>query len=144
MSADHHLPQRHLNLLTNSSPKKPQVFVRPCIAERFSQLLEEMEAFLLACTYDEMCNFWNATANLRQSIQKSSNRPEVPQFLTGRRKQRDFSRILEVLADLPYPQLHLSNHLSGRSASRHSDRVKLPLSKSRQRGFDCLYYAAKR
>ncbi|GBO52968.1 hypothetical protein APA_769 [Pseudanabaena sp. lw0831] len=114
MSAPHHLPQRHLNLM--SHPRQTSQFgVRPSIADRFSQLLSEIESFLLACTYEEMCSFWNAIANLRQYLQKDTNSSEVPQFLNGRRKQRDFCRILEVLADLPYPQLHLSTHLAART-----------------------------
>ena len=118
MSAPHHLPQRHLNLLTSSPRPKSQFWVRPSISDRLLQLLGEIEAFLLACTYEEMCNFWNAIANLRQHLQNKANPAEVPQFLAGRRKQRDFCRILEVLADLPYPKLHLSCHLTIRSGDR--------------------------
>ena len=118
MSAHRHLPHRHLNLIPSSLPQKaPQnlaAVVRPHIAERLCQLLDEIESFLLACTYEEVCIFWNAIANLRQYLQK---RPDVPQFLTGRRTQRDLCRILEVLADLPYPKLHLSSHLSERPKS---------------------------
>jgi hypothetical protein len=117
MSAPHHLPQRHLNLLPSPPHKDAPCSVRPSIAERFSQLLSEIEAFLLVCTYEEMCNFWSAVSTLRQCLQKSDP-SEVPQFLTGRRQQRDFCRILEVLADLPYPRLHLSNHLFERSGDR--------------------------
>ncbi len=114
MSAHHYLPQRHLNLLPNSLPQNSPALVRPHIADRLRQLLDEIESFLLVCTHEEMCNFWSAIANLRQCLQQ---RPDVPQFLTGRRTQRDFCRILEVLADLPYPKLHLSSHLSERPKS---------------------------
>ena len=112
MSAPHHLPQRHLNLLPNPIPKTSPFSVRPNIADRFSQLLNEIEFFLLTCTYEEICKFWQAIADLRHRLQKPVDSSEVPQFLTSRRKQRDFCRILEVLADLPYPKLHLSNHLA--------------------------------
>ncbi|OYQ62086.1 hypothetical protein B9G53_23875 [Pseudanabaena sp. SR411] len=126
MSAPHHLPQRHLQLIPNQpsqrSPLRSQFAMRPSIADRFSQLLHEIEAFLLACTYEEMCSFWNAITNLRQYLQKNSNSSEMPQFLNGRRQQRDFCRILEVLADLPYPKLHLSKHLAER-ADRHTQHV---------------------
>ena len=119
MSAPNHLPQRHLRLIpshpSERSPLRSQFAIRPSIADRFSQLLHEIEAFLLACTYEEMCSFWNAIANLRQYLQKNSNSSEMPQFLNGRRQQRDFCRILEVLADLPYPQMHLSKHLAERA-----------------------------
>lgn len=118
MSAPHHLPQRHLRLIPSHPSERFQTAIRPSIADRFSQLLHEIEAFLLACTYEEMCSFWNAIANLRQYLQKNSNSSEMPQFLTGRRQQRDFCRILEVLADLPYPKLHLSKHLSERADRR--------------------------
>ncbi len=116
MSAHHYLPQRHLNLLPNSLPQKSSKnfppLLRPHIAERLGQLLDEIESFLSACTHEERCSFWSAIALLRQCLQKKPNQSEVPQFLTGRRTQRDFCRILEVLADLPYPKLHLSSHLS--------------------------------
>jgi hypothetical protein len=92
--------------------------VRPSIADRLSRLLQEIEAFLLASTYEEMCNFWKAIANLRQCLQNPSYQSEVPQFLTDRRKHRDFCRILEVLADLPYPKLHLSSQLSQQLSDR--------------------------
>ena len=127
MSAPHHLPQRHLQLIPSHpierSPQRSQFAVRPSIADRFSQLLHEIEAFLLACTYEEMCSFWNAIANLRQYLQKSSNSSEMPHFLNGRRQQRDFCRILEVLADLPYPKLHLSKHLAERVGDRRTHHV---------------------
>jgi len=112
MSASHRLPQRHLNLLPSPAPQNSSFAVRPSVADRFSQLLHEIEVFLLACTYEEMCKFWNAIANLRHYLQDSSKPYAVPQFLTARRRQRDFSRILEVLADLPYPKMHLSSHLA--------------------------------
>ena len=118
MSAPHHLPQRHLKLIPSHPNERLQFAIRPSIADRFSQLLHEIEAFLLACTYEEMCSFWNAIANLRQYLQKNSNSSEMPQFLNGRRQQRDFCRILEVLADLPYPKLHLSKHLAERADRR--------------------------
>ena len=104
-------PQRHLSLINrinNTSP--PSIAIRPSMVDRFSQMLHEIEVFLLACTYEEMCNFWNAIANLRQYFQKISYPSEMPQFLNIRRKKRDYCRILEVLADLPYPQLHLSHY----------------------------------
>ena len=119
MSAPHHLPQRHLNLISSHPRQTSQFGVRPSIADRFSHLLSEIESFLLACTYEEMCSFWNAIANLRQYLQKDVNSSEVPQFLNGRRKQRDFCRILEVLADLPYPHLHLSTQLSKSAGDRY-------------------------
>jgi len=122
MSAPRH---RHLNLISSrtNSPRQTSPFgIRPRIADRFSQLLHEIEAFLLACTYEEMCSFWDAIANLRQYLEKdlerAANYSEVPQFLNNRRKKRDFCRILEVLADLSYPQMHLSHHLPKRSGDR--------------------------
>jgi hypothetical protein len=127
MSAPHHFPQRHLNQISSSLPSSPSQSsafgVRPSIADRFSHLLDDIEAFLLACTYEEMCSFWNAIADLRQYLQKTTNPSEVPQFLNGRRKQRDFCRILEVLADLPYPKLHLSKRLAERSGDRRTHHV---------------------
>jgi hypothetical protein len=111
MSAPHHLPQRHLNLISSYPRQTSKFGVRPSIADLFSQLLSDIESFLLACTHEEMCSFWNAIANLRQYLQKNTNSSEVPHFLNGRKQQRDFCRILEVLADLPYPQLHLSSQL---------------------------------
>jgi hypothetical protein len=123
MSAPHHLPQRHLNLISGQYSQTSQFGVRPSIADRFSQLLSEIESFLLACTYEEMCSFWNAIANLRQYLQKDTNSSEVPQFLNGRKNQRDFCRILEVLADLPYPQLHLSTHVAERASDRRRQHV---------------------
>jgi|GEM_PF-707268 len=127
MSAPHHLPQRHLNLIPSSTHKTSQFFVRPHIADRLCQLLDEIEAFLWTCSYEEMCNFWNAISNLRQCIQKRPHQPQVPQFLTCRRKQRDFCRILEVLADLPYPKLHLSDHPVRRSGDRAKSQQLKPL-----------------
>jgi len=127
MSAPHHLPQRHPKLIpshpSERSTLRSQAVIRPSIADRFSQILQEIEAFLLACTYEEMCSFWNAIANLRQYLQKSSNLSAMPQFLNGRRQQRDFCRILEVLADLPYPKLHLSTHLAERGGDRRTHHV---------------------
>jgi len=112
---ERHLPKRHLNLLTNLATPKHQPCPRLSIADRLSCLLDEIESFLLTCTYDEICRFWNAIDNLRQYFQKfqkqQTNQAEVPKFLNHRRQKRDFSRILEVLADLSYPKLHLSNHL---------------------------------
>ncbi len=126
MSAPQHLPQRHLNLIpsssTNSRSQTLQFGIRPSIADRFSRLLYEIEAFLLACTHEEMYSFWNAIANLRYYLlkdsQKAANSSEMPQFLNSRRKKRDFCRILEVLADLPHPNLHRSHHLPKRSGDR--------------------------
>lgn len=120
MSASHHLPQRHLNLLPSSVPQNSSFSVRPSISERFSQLIHEIEVFLLACTYEEMCKFWNAIANLRHCLQNCAYPSEVPQFLTGRRRHREFCRILEVLADLTYPQMHLSNHLAVGKGSKQT------------------------
>jgi hypothetical protein len=71
-----------------------------------------------------MCNFWEAIANLRQALQKHSQQLEVPRFLTDRKKHRNFCRILEVLADLSYPQLHLSNRLSKGSSDRGSSQFR--------------------
>lgn len=127
MSAPQHFSQRHLNLIPSSSTNSPsqtsQFGVRPSMADRLSQLLYEIEAFLFTCTHEEMCSFWDAIANLRQYLEKNSqkitNLSEVPQFLNSRRKQRDFCRILEVLADLSYPKLHRSHHLPKRSGDRH-------------------------
>ena len=116
MSAHNYLPQRRLNLLPNSLPQKPSknFLVRPHIADRLCHLLDEIELFLLVATHDEISSFWSAIANLRQCLQSQcpQKQSNVPQFLTGRRTQRDLCRILEVLADLPYPKLHLSSHLS--------------------------------
>jgi len=126
MSAPHPLPQRHLNLISslpNSLRQTSQFGVRPSMADRFSQLLHEIEVFLWACTYEEMCSFWKAIANLRHYLQKNVNPLEMPQFLNDRRKHRDFSRILEVLADLPYPKLHLSHHVAERSGDRPTHHV---------------------
>lgn len=118
MSAPHRLPHRHLNLISDHPRQTSQFGVRPSMADRFSQLLSEIESFLLACTYEEMCSFWTAIANLRQYLQKSADSSEVPQFLNVRRKHRDFCRILEVLADLPYPHLHLSTQVAERKCDR--------------------------
>lgn len=145
MSASHHLPQRHLNLLPSSAPQNLLFSVRPSISDRFSQLLHEIEVFLLACTYEEMCKFWNAIANLRHCLQSYDDPSEVPQFLTGRRRQRDFCRILEVLADLPYPQMHLSNHLATGSGDRNgSKQTQLRQPKSRQGNFDYPHLVTQR
>lgn len=131
MSTTNHLPQRHLNLLPRLPSPSPSSFafsVRP--ADRFSPLLNEIEGFLLTCTYEEIYKFWQEIGNLRQRIQNSANYStanysDVPQFLTGRRKQRDLCRILEVLADLPYPKLHVSSHLAKNSGDRrNSQRTK--------------------
>lgn len=122
MSAPHHLPQRHLNLISGHYSQTSQFGVRASIADRFSQLLSEIESFLMACTHEEMCSFWNAIANLRQYLQKDNNSSEVPQFLNGRKQQRDFCRILEVLADLSYPQLHLSTQVAERTGHSTGDR----------------------
>ena len=137
MSATHH---RHLNLLISSTYStsqfaQSQFAERPNISDRFVQLLEAVEDFLLNCTYAEMCNFWSAIADLRQKLQKYTQQSPVPSFLTSRRKQRDFCRILEVLADLPYPQLHLSNHLADKSG----DRVGGESWRSRQSTFQSAF-----
>jgi hypothetical protein len=108
MSATHQFPPRHLNLLTNSSCKQPNFSSCPSITDRVLSLLEAIEKFLLTCTSLEMCRFWKAVHNLRQSLSK---KPDIPQFLNNRRKKRSFIRILEVLANLPYPKMHLSEHL---------------------------------
>jgi hypothetical protein len=126
MSAPHHLPQRHLNLIPSYPRQTSQFGVRPSIADRFSQLLSDIESFLLACTHEEMCSFWNAIANLRHYLQKNTNSSEVPQFLNGRKQQRDFSRILEVLADLPYPHLHLSTQLPECMGDRRRQHYAYP------------------
>ncbi|MCA6586057.1 MAG: hypothetical protein ACK5EU_02055 [Pseudanabaena sp.] len=115
MSAYHRLSQIHLSLSPSSSPKYSSFEVHPSLPDQFSQLIHEIEEFLLACSYEEMCKFWNSIANLRHYLHNSSNPHDVPQFLTVRRRQRDFCRILEVLAYLPYSQMHLSSHLSSRS-----------------------------
>lgn len=138
MSAPHHLPQRHLNLLPNSAaataPLKVPFSVRPNIAERFSRLLHEIEVFLQACTYEEICKFWKAIAHLRHCLQNCTYPSEVPQFLTIRRRQRDFSRILEVLADLTYPQMHLSSYVTQEVGN--SDRKQ---SKLKEQAFPSIY-----
>jgi hypothetical protein len=118
MSAPHHLPQRHLNLISSHPRQTSQFGVRPSIVDRFSQLLSEIESFLLACTHEEMCSFWNAIANLREYLQRNTSSLEVPQFLNGRKQQRDFCRILEVLADLPYPHLRLSTQVTEGTGDR--------------------------
>ena len=123
MSAPHHLPQRHLNLISSHPRQTSQFGVRPSIADRFSQLLSDIESFLLACTHEEMCSFWNAIAYLRQYLQKNTNSSEVPHFLNGRKQQRDFCRILEVLADLTYPHLHLSSQLPERTGDHRQHYV---------------------
>lgn len=145
MSASPYLPQRHLNLIPNPAPQETQFSVRPSITERFSQLLREIESFLLACSHEEMRKFWHAISELRHGLQNCAVSSEVPQFLTGRRKQRDFCRILEVLADLPYPKMHLSNHLAPNSG--HRDRMasqpnQLHQSQLRERGVFAYPYLA--
>jgi hypothetical protein len=126
MSAPHYLPQRHLNLISSHPSQTSQFGVRPSIADLFSQLLSDIESFLLACTHEEMCSFWNAIANLRQYLQKNTNSSEVPHFLNGRKQQRNFCRILEVLADLPYPHLHLSTQLPKRMGDRRRQHNVYP------------------
>ncbi|PZU95864.1 MAG: hypothetical protein DCE90_11985 [Pseudanabaena sp.] len=122
-------PQRHLdfsNETSNPHPRRnvgatvqfPHNASRKSIGDRLSALVSEIEAFLRVCTYEEMCNFWEAVANLRHRLHKSPYLSEVPQFLSGRRQNRDFCRILEVLADLPYPQMHLSSQVNSTSGSR--------------------------
>jgi hypothetical protein len=125
MSATNHLPQFHLNLLPESSntvTNGSAFSISPNVSDRFSQLLNVIEMFLLTCTYEEICKFWQAIDNLRHCLESSVNYSDVPQFLTDRRKQRDFCRILEVLADLSYPKLHSSNHLSPHLAKNSGDR----------------------
>ncbi|NUN63693.1 hypothetical protein HCU40_02780 [Pseudanabaena biceps] len=129
MSAPHHLPQRHLNLSGRPhrrsrnrshgfAVQNPPSATQASVTDRLSLLIDEIEAFLQVCTYEEMCNFWDALHTLRQCLQKEAYSSEVPQFLTGRQQNRDFCRILEVLADLPYPKLHLSEKLSHASVRR--------------------------
>lgn len=116
MSATHHQPRKNRQSVTSlPCPKQSQrsPALRPHIADRIVQLLREIETFLLTCTYEEIGRFWEVVSHLRQHLHKVIKRSEVPCFLDCRRKNRDFSRILEVLADLTYPQMHLSNFLSG-------------------------------
>jgi len=127
-------PQRHLNLLSKT-PKThqrktvgftnqiSQIDSYTRISDRLSALVSEIEAFLRVCTYEEMCNFWDAITNLRHRLHKSPYSSEVPQFLSGRRQNRDFCRILEVLADLPYPQMHLSDQVIRASSPRRQTKV---------------------
>ena len=129
MSATNYLPQRHLNLVSNSPPyATSKAHPSPRLSDRLAHLLHEIESFLLACTYEEMCSFWKAIANMRQyfqDLQTYSLYVEIPYFLSDRRKNRDFCRILEVLADLNYPKLHLSQnqrHVS-KVTSRATSRV---------------------
>lgn len=129
MSAPHHLPQRHLNLL-GKSPRRslngshgfavqnPQSVRQASVSDRLSLLIGEIEAFLQVCTYEEMCSFWDAMSRLRQCLHHEAHFSDVPQFLTSRQQHRDFCRILEVLADLPYPKLHLSEKISHASVRR--------------------------
>lgn len=147
MSAIHHLPQRLPPISPRSSSEVSSrspylsgqtvsgqaisgrpISMRPSIADRLSQLLHEIETFLLACNHEEMCKFWKAIAKLRHSFQNSAYQSEVPQFLTERRKHRDFCRILEVLADLPYPKLHLSSNLSSQVSDRSRFQETQPYS----------------
>lgn len=127
-------PQRHLNLLNKTPPSYQrqvvgstvpisQIASRQSIGDRLLALVIEIEAFLRVCSYEEMCNFWEAVSNLRQRLPKSSYSSEVPQFLTGRRQNRDFCRILEVLADLPYPKLHSSAQVNRASGARRQTKV---------------------
>ncbi|OIP77127.1 MAG: hypothetical protein AUK48_04535 [Oscillatoriales cyanobacterium CG2_30_44_21] len=120
-------PQRHLSLLNKIPQPNPCQKVgastsrgssRKSIGDRLLALVNEIEAFLKVCTYEEMCNFWAAVTDLRHRLHKSPYVSEVPQFLNGRRQTRDFCRILEVLADLPYPQMHLSNQGDRAAAAR--------------------------
>ncbi len=121
MSATNYLPQHHLNLIANSPPHATsKAASNPNLSDRLTYLLREIESFLLACTYEEMCSFWKSIANMRQyfhGLQTYSLCVEIPYFLSDRRKNRDFCRILEVLADLNYPKLHLSQ------SHRHAHRV---------------------
>jgi hypothetical protein len=109
MSAPHHFLLRQLDLGAKPAPKKSPIDIRPSIGDRFASLLQEIESFLLVCSYEELCSFWEAIADLREYPPKVTTRLEVPQFLNTRKKQRNFCRILEVLADLPYPKLSLSH-----------------------------------
>lgn len=107
MSAPNYLPQRHLKPIPNSPPSTG----RATSSHRLAHLLHEIESFLFACTYEEMCSFWKAIAHMRQyfqDFQSHSLYADIPYFLSDRRKNRDFCRILEVLANLNYPKLHLS------------------------------------
>jgi hypothetical protein len=121
MSATHHLPRQNLQSMASlPCPKqsKRSPILRPHIADRILQLLCEIETFLITCTYEEISSFWQALSNLRQHLHRVTRQLEVPYFLDFRRKNRDFCRILEVLADLPYPKMHLSNSLGAKSISR--------------------------
>jgi hypothetical protein len=112
MRVANRLPSQHIDLLLLNSPSATsRGFLRPHIAARFDQVLDEVEEFLLTCNHEEVCTFWNSLNQLRQCLRHPPYQSEVPQFLAFRRKQRDFDRILEVLADLPYPKMHLSNDL---------------------------------
>jgi hypothetical protein len=89
----------------------------PSVPERFYKLINDIEKFLWACTEEEVCHFWQAIAHLRQYIQMQAKRSPIPNFLNYRRKNRDFTRILTVLADLNYPQMHLSKQLDSYEVS---------------------------
>lgn len=111
MRITNRLSSQQIDLLLNLPFPNSQGSLRPHIAARFDQVLSEVEDFLLSCTHEEICIFWNSLNQLRQSLKHPDYQSELPQFLAFRRKQRDFDRILEVLADLPYPKMHLSNYL---------------------------------
>ena len=114
MSAPYYFPEPHLNVFTNFAAQKHQASPRSNVTDRLWHLLNEIELFLGTCTYDEICKFWNAIDNLRQyfqNFQKRTQQAEVPNFLNHRRQKRDFYRILEVVTDLSYPKMHLSNDL---------------------------------
>ncbi|MDX2256772.1 MAG: hypothetical protein NW214_14760 [Pseudanabaenaceae cyanobacterium bins.39] len=99
--------QRHLNPRLQVIPRSPS----PSITERLYRLINDIESFLMMCNDEEFCNFWQAITHLRQYIQIQTRRPTMPKFLNSRRKNRSFIRILAVLADLNYPQMHLSSSL---------------------------------
>ena len=117
MSATHHLPRQKLQSIASSPcPKssKRSPALRPQIADRIVQLLLDIENFLATCTHEEINSFWQSISHLRQYLHRNIQRSEIPCFLDFRRKNRDFCRILEVLADLTYPQMHLSNAISAK------------------------------
>jgi hypothetical protein len=119
MSANHHPPRKNLQRLqAMASPSCHQhkhkhqqrsPALRPHIADLMVQLLLDIETFLITCTHEEIRSFWQKISHLRQHLHRVIQRSEIPCFLDFRRKNRDLCRILEVLADLTYPQMHLSN-----------------------------------
>lgn len=119
MSAANYPPQHHPHQIPHSPPTR-KANLHPSLSDRLHYLLHEIESFLLACTYEEMCSFWKAIAQMRQYFQDLraySLYADVPYFLSDRRKNRDFCRILEVLATLNYPKLHLSQSAHYRNSA---------------------------